>query len=144
MAGVTEQMISQGDLWIVVFIHDDCIQGNMTGRLPYECGPEQMSSRIFDQNEADVLVVVDDNRRYKEKALVIDHGSDNETAEAYVDMKVNDAVVTVPAYFNDSQRQATKDAGFISGLNVLRFINESTATAIAKRLDKKVTGNGTS
>jgi len=51
---------------------------------------------------------------------------------------VTDAVVTVPAYFNDSQRQATKDAGTISGLNVLRIINEPTAAAIAYGLDKKV------
>ena len=60
-----------------------------------------------------------------------------ETAEAYLGMSVTDAVVTVPAYFNDSQRQATKDAGVISGLNVLRIINEPTAAAIAYGLDKK-------
>ena len=54
---------------------------------------------------------------------------------------VTNAVVTVPAYFNDSQRQATKDAGTISGLNVLRIINEPTAAAIAYGLDKKV-GHG--
>ncbi|KNE55511.1 hsp70-like protein [Allomyces macrogynus ATCC 38327] len=60
-----------------------------------------------------------------------------ETAEAYLGTKVNHAVVTVPAYFNDSQRQATKDAGAIAGLNVLRIINEPTAAAIAYGLDKK-------
>jgi len=60
-----------------------------------------------------------------------------ETAEAYLGHTVNDAVITVPAYFNDSQRQATKDAGVISGLNVLRIINEPTAAAIAYGLDKK-------
>jgi len=60
-----------------------------------------------------------------------------ETAEAYLGMEVKDAVVTVPAYFNDSQRQATKDAGVICGLNVLRIINEPTAAAIAYGLDKK-------
>merc|ERR1712185_855449 len=60
-----------------------------------------------------------------------------ETAEAYLGTKVNDAVVTVPAYFNDSQRQATKDAGSIAGLNVLRIINEPTTAAIAYGLDKK-------
>merc|ERR1711870_63142 len=63
-----------------------------------------------------------------------------ETAEAYLGTKINDAVVTVPAYFNDSQRQATKDAGTISGLNVLRIINEPTAAAIAYGLDKKGSG----
>merc|ERR1712061_215966 len=54
-----------------------------------------------------------------------------EIAEAYLGKKITNAVVTVPAYFNDSQRQATKDAGAIAGLNVLRFINEPTAAAIA-------------
>merc|ERR1712106_714627 len=63
-----------------------------------------------------------------------------ETAEAYLGCDVKDAVVTVPAYFNDSQRQATKDAGIISGLNGLRIINEPTAAAIAYGLDKKVGG----
>jgi heat shock 70kDa protein 1/2/6/8 len=60
-----------------------------------------------------------------------------EIAEAYLGREVKNAVVTVPAYFNDSQRQATKDAGVISGLNVLRIINEPTAAAIAYGLDKK-------
>jgi len=60
-----------------------------------------------------------------------------ETAEAYLGTAVTEAVVTVPAYFNDSQRQATKDAGVIAGLNVLRIINEPTAAAIAYGLDKK-------
>merc|ERR1712088_1117571 len=60
-----------------------------------------------------------------------------ETAEAYLGTSVNEAVITVPAYFNDSQRQATKDAGVIAGLNVLRVINEPTAAAIAYGLDKK-------
>ena len=60
-----------------------------------------------------------------------------ETAETYLGEKVTKAVITVPAYFNDSQRQATKDAGVIAGLNVLRVINEPTAAAIAYGLDKK-------
>lgn len=60
-----------------------------------------------------------------------------ETAEAYLGKSVSSAVITVPAYFNDSQRQATKDAGAIAGLNVLRIINEPTAAAIAYGLDKK-------
>ena len=63
-----------------------------------------------------------------------------ETAEAYLDQKVTDAVVTVPAYFNDSQRQATKDAGFIAGINVLRVVNEPTAAALAYGLDKNIKG----
>jgi len=60
-----------------------------------------------------------------------------ETAEAYLGKEIKNAVVTVPAYFNDAQRQATKDAGTISGLNVARIINEPTAAAIAYGLDKK-------
>ena len=60
-----------------------------------------------------------------------------EIAEAYLAKKVTHAVVTVPAYFNDAQRQATKDAGTIAGLNVMRIINEPTAAAIAYGLDKK-------
>ena len=64
-----------------------------------------------------------------------------ETAEAFLGEPVTEAVITVPAYFNDSQRQATKDAGKIAGLDVLRIINEPTAAALAYGLDKK--GNGT-
>merc|ERR1719231_190486 len=63
-----------------------------------------------------------------------------DTAEAYLGLKITEAVVTVPAYFNDSQRQATKDAGAISGMNILRIINEPTAAAIAYGLDKKGAG----
>merc|ERR1712213_138218 len=60
-----------------------------------------------------------------------------ETAESYLGKSIKDAVITVPAYFNDSQRQATKDAGAIAGMAVLRIINEPTAAAIAYGLDKK-------
>ena len=62
------------------------------------------------------------------------------TAESYLGQTVKDAVITVPAYFNDSQRQATKDAGAIAGLNVLRIINEPTAAALAYGLDRKAKG----
>ena len=61
-----------------------------------------------------------------------------ETAEAYLGQKITNAVVTVPAYFNDAQRLATKDAGAIAGLNVLRIINEPTAAALAYGLDKNL------
>lgn len=64
-------------------------------------------------------------------------GKMKETAESYLGKKIKNAVVTVPAYFNDAQRQATKDAGVIAGLNVVRIINEPTAAAIAYGLDKK-------
>nr|AFK84936.1 heat shock protein 70 [Lineidae sp. TWL-2008] len=63
-----------------------------------------------------------------------------ETVEAYLGQKVKDAVITVPAYFNDAQRLATKDAGVIAGLNVLRIINEPTAAALAYGLDKNLSG----
>ncbi|XP_069112125.1 heat shock protein 68-like [Argopecten irradians] len=63
-----------------------------------------------------------------------------ETAESFLGQKVKDAVITVPAYFNDSQRQATKDAGMIAGLNVLRIVNEPTAAALAYGLDKNMKG----
>jgi molecular chaperone DnaK len=67
-------------------------------------------------------------------------GKMKETAEAYLGEPVSQAVITVPAYFNDSQRQATKDAGRIAGLDVLRIINEPTAAALAYGMDKKATG----
>src|SRR6185503_4614958 len=63
-----------------------------------------------------------------------------QTAEDYLGEAVTEAVITVPAYFNDGQRQATKDAGRIAGLNVLRIINEPTAAALAYGLDKKDAG----
>ena len=67
-------------------------------------------------------------------------GKMKETAEAYLGEKVTQAVITVPAYFNDAQRQATKDAGRIAGLEVLRIINEPTAAALAYGMDKKTGG----
>ena len=60
-----------------------------------------------------------------------------DVAETFLGQTVKNAVVTVPAYFNDAQRQATKDAGTIAGLNVVRILNEPTAAAIAYGLDKK-------
>merc|ERR1719171_1149153 len=68
-------------------------------------------------------------------------GKMKETAENFLGKSVGHAVITVPAYFNDAQRQATKDAGTIAGLNVLRIINEPTAAAIAYGLDKKKEAN---
>ncbi len=61
-----------------------------------------------------------------------------EDAEAFLGESVVDAVITVPAYFNDAQRKATKEAGTIAGLNVLRIINEPTSAALAYGLDKKI------
>ncbi|GFP99060.1 probable mediator of RNA polymerase ii transcription subunit 37e [Phtheirospermum japonicum] len=65
-----------------------------------------------------------------------------EIAEAYLGLTIKSVVVTVPAYFNDSQRQATKDAGVIADLKVMRIINEPTVAAIAYGLDKKATSVG--
>ena len=115
--------------------------------------PDKHHQNAFDAvTDGDVTKEARANYEQTMREMMRSAGNDNddrgvdwrtiETAEASLDMKVNDAVVTVPAYFNDSQRQATKDAGFISGMNVLRFINEPTA--IAYRLDKKGDGNGTS
>ena len=72
-----------------------------------------------------------------QKSLVLFYRKLKEDAEAYLGETVDKAVITVPAYFNDAQRQATKDAGKIAGLEVLRIINEPTAAALAYGLDKK-------
>ena len=77
-------------------------------------------------------------RRPKSPAFILTKMK--ETAEAHLGEKVTQAVITVPAYFNDAQRQATKDAGKIAGLEVLRIINEPTAAALAYGMDKKQSG----
>ena len=77
-------------------------------------------------------------RRARSAPIIL--GKMKETAEAYLGEPVTQAVITVPAYFNDSQRQATKDAGRIAGLDVLRIINEPTAAALAYGMDKKHAG----
>lgn len=92
-------------------------------------------------NKPNVVVNVGENKTPKSftaeeiSAMVLTKMK--ETAEAYLGKEVKNAVVTVPAYFNDAQRQATKDAGTIAGLNVMRIINEPTAAAIAYGIDKK-------
>ncbi|RDX70269.1 Heat shock cognate 70 kDa protein, partial [Mucuna pruriens] len=95
---------------------------------------------IADSDDKPMIVV---NYKGQEKHLSAEEVSSmvltkmREIAEAYLETPVKNAVVTVPAYFNDSQRQATKDAGTIAGLNVLRIINEPTAAALAYGLDKR-------
>jgi heat shock protein 1/8 len=81
-------------------------------------------------------------RFYAEEVAAMVLTKMKQIAEAYVGEPVKNAVITVPAYFNDAQRQATKDAGAIAGLNVLRIINEPTAAAIAYGLDKQGSTKG--
>jgi molecular chaperone DnaK len=92
---------------------------------------------IVEGSNASVSIKVEDKvyRPAEISAMVL--GNMKQTAEAYLGEEVTDAVITVPAYFNDSQRQATKDAGKIAGLNVQRIINEPTAASLAYGLDKK-------
>merc|ERR550537_1082284 len=83
-----------------------------------------------------VKVKGEDKQYSAEQVSAMVLGKMKDTAETYLGTKVTNAVVTVPAYFNDGQRQATKDAGTIAGLNVVRILNEPTAAAIAYGLDK--------
>ncbi len=88
----------------------------------------------------DAWVQIDDDKYAPSQISAFILQKMKETAESYLGEKVTEAVITVPAYFNDSQRQATKDAGKIAGLDVLRIINEPTAAALAYGLDKKESG----
>src|SRR5579871_3924417 len=102
------------------------------GMVPY---------KIVKADNGDAWVMGRDNKRYSPSevsAFILQKMK--ETAEAHLGEKVTQAVITVPAYFNDAQRQATKDAGKIAGLEVLRIINEPTAAALAYGLDKKQSG----
>ena len=103
------------------------------GMVPY---------KIVKADNGDAWILGRDNKKYSPSevsAFILQKMK--ETAEAYLGEKVSQAVITVPAYFNDAQRQATKDAGKIAGLEVLRIINEPTAAALAYGMDKK--GSGT-
>ena len=101
---------------------------------------KHMSYTVVNKNDKPVIEVEFKNERKQftpeEISSMILHKM-REVAEAFLGETVKDAVITVPAYFNDAQRQATKDAGAIAGLNVLRIINEPTAAAIAYGIDKK-------
>ncbi len=96
--------------------------------LPYQ---------IEKANNGDAWVKLKDDAKSPQEISAMVLSKMKQTAEDYLGEKVTDAVVTVPAYFNDAQRQATKDAGRIAGLNVQRIINEPTAAALAYGLDKK-------
>jgi len=100
-----------------------------SGRVPY---------KVIEHENGDAWVEAGDNKRYSPpeiSAMILNYLK--QSAEAYLGEKITKAVITVPAYFNDSQRQATKDAGRIAGLEVLRIINEPTASSLAYGLDKK-------
>ncbi len=93
--------------------------------------------KIVEADNGDAWVSVRDKQYSAPEISAMILQKMKQTAEDYLGEKVTDAVITVPAYFNDSQRQATKDAGKIAGLNVLRIINEPTAASLAYGLDKK-------
>jgi len=95
-----------------------------------------VSYPVVAADNGDAWLEVDGKKMSPQEISAITLQKMKKTAEDYLGEKVTDAVITVPAYFNDSQRQATKDAGSIAGLNVLRIINEPTASALAYGLDK--------
>ena len=110
---------------------DDPIVGKDKGLVPYE---------IIKGDNGDAWVQARGEKYSPSQISAFILGKMKETAEAFLGEPVTQAVITVPAYFNDSQRQATKDAGRIAGLDVLRIINEPTAAALAYGMDKKHAG----
>ncbi len=111
--------------------YDDPMVSKDKGLVPF---------KIVNGDNGDAWVEVEGKKSSPSEVSAMILTKMKETAEAYLGEKVTQAVITVPAYFNDSQRQATKDAGKIAGLEVLRIINEPTAAALAYGLDKKNTG----
>ena len=107
----------------------------------YEEVPEEISMVPYQVERSDdgnsIRVVIDDKKYSAPEISAMILQKMKQTAEEYLGQKVTEAVITVPAYFNDAQRQATKDAGEIAGLTVRRIINEPTAAALAYGLDKK-------
>ena len=98
---------------------------------------KNMPFEVVDGGQGDAWVKAKDEKYSPSQISAFILGKMKETAESYLGEEVTQAVITVPAYFNDAQRQATKDAGKIAGLDVLRIINEPTAAALAYGLDKK-------
>jgi molecular chaperone DnaK len=112
--------------------------GEPVGReLPVEEDAKRKTYKITKGSNNEVRVVMGDKEYSPPEVSAMILQKLKTDAEAYLGEKVTDAVITVPAYFNDAQRQATKDAGTIAGLNVLRIINEPTAASLAYGLDKK-------
>src|ERR1700722_18711757 len=111
--------------------YDDPTVAKDKGMVPFE---------IVKGDNGDAFVQVRGEKYAPSQISAFVLGKMKETAEAYLGEPVSQAVITVPAYFNDSQRQATKDAGRIAGLEVLRIINEPTAAALAYGMDKKSSG----
>ncbi|MDR3532119.1 MAG: Hsp70 family protein, partial [Rhodopila sp.] len=111
--------------------YDDPLVAKDKGMVPYA---------IVRNDNGDAAVEVKGTKYSPSQVSAFILGKMKETAEAYLGEPVSQAVITVPAYFNDSQRQATKDAGRIAGLEVLRIINEPTAAALAYGMDKKHAG----
>src|SRR5271167_3338131 len=110
----------------------DPLSKKSTGMVPY---------KVVEGENGDAWVEAQGKKYSPSQISAFILGKMKETAESYLGEKVTQAVITVPAYFNDSQRQATKDAGKIAGLEVLRIINEPTAAALAYGMEKK--GSGT-
>jgi molecular chaperone DnaK len=112
--------------------------GEPAGReLPVEEDAERKTYKVTRAANNDIRVVMGGKEYSPPEISAMILQKLKSDAEAYLGEKVSDAVITVPAYFNDAQRQATKDAGAIAGLNVLRIINEPTAASLAYGLDKK-------
>jgi molecular chaperone DnaK len=111
--------------------YDDPMVAKDKGMVPYS---------IVRGDNGDAVVEVRSEKYSPSQVSAFVLGKMKETAESYLGEKVSQAVITVPAYFNDAQRQATKDAGRIAGLEVLRIINEPTAAALAYGMDKKSAG----